>query len=247
MKPDETKLLNAYLDDELDAAASLDFEARMAGNPALRTACDGLREMSAAIRENADSHRAPAGLSSRVRAALPAAPAAPARGNWQQWWKPGAALCAVALAGFGLALALIHPAADETVARDVIASHVRATLSQRVIDVASSDQHTVKPWLSARLPFSPPVANFSAQGFELVGARVDYVDSRPAAVLVYKRRQHLVEVFVWPVANGAARRALGRDGFNVEQFAAEGMGFWVVSDLNRNELADFTGLLAARR
>ena len=102
------------------------------------------------------------------------------------------------------------------------------------------------PWLSARLPFSPPVADFSPEGFELAGARLDYVGGRPVAVLVYKRRQHLIDAFIWP-GSGPRDGAYSRDGFNVERSSAEGMRICLVSDLNRNELSDLARLLIARR
>jgi anti-sigma factor RsiW len=126
----------------------------------------------------------------------------------------------------------------------VLASHVRATLGNRLSDVASSDQHTVKPWLSARLAFSPPVTDLSAYGFELQGGRLDYVGGQPVAVLVYQRRLHLIDVFVWPAHGQGAEQMLTRDGFNIERFARAGMSFWLVSDLGRNELNDFARLLA---
>ncbi|HEX9217306.1 MAG TPA: hypothetical protein VF864_10055, partial [Gemmatimonadales bacterium] len=132
------------------------------------------------------------------------------------------------------------------ITQDVLASHVRATLSNRFHDVASSDQHTVKPWLSARLAFSPPVADLSASGFELAGGRLDYIGAQPVAVLVYKRRQHVVDVFVWPAEEQKAGQTLTRDGFNIEHFAKNGMGFWLVSDLSRGELDDLARLLAER-
>ncbi len=126
----------------------------------------------------------------------------------------------------------------------MLASHVRATLGNRVSDVASSDEHTVKPWLSARLAFSPPVTDLSAYGFELRGSRLDYVGGQPVAVLVYQRRLHLIDVFVWPAHGQGAEQMLTRDGFNIERFESAGMSFWLVSDLGRNELNDFARLLA---
>src|SRR5258706_7488107 len=133
---------------------------------------------------------------------------------------------------------------DEHITQEVLASHVRSVLPSRSYDVASSDQHTVKPWLSARLAFSPPVADLSASGFELAGGRLDYIGAQPVAVLVYKRRQHLIDVFVWPVEAQKSEQTLMRDGFNVEHFATNGMDYWLVSDLSRNELDDFARLLA---
>ena len=126
----------------------------------------------------------------------------------------------------------------------LFSGHARATLSGRLIEVASSDQHTVKPWLSARLDFSPPVPDLSAHGFPLAGGRLDYADGRQVAALVYHPRQHSIDVFVWPARKDAAVQTASRDGFNVSHLAAHGMNFWIVSDISHNELADFTALLA---
>lgn len=252
-------LLHAYIDGELDPAKTLELEAHLAQNPSLRAACGRLREMSEAVRLKADYYTAPAWLEERVRAAIPAEPkeghARPAWWGWLKpagsfaavdWLRPAASFAAVALVTWVVALGVMRPSEDERIAQDVLASHVRATLSSRLYDVASSDQHTVKPWLSARLAFSPPVADLSASDFELVGGRLDYIGAQPVAVLVYKRRQHLIDVFVWPAEAQKAEQTLTRDGFNIERFARNGMSFWIVSDLNRDELGDLARLLAER-
>jgi anti-sigma factor RsiW len=151
---------------------------------------------------------------------------------------------AVGVAGVALTGFLFILAGQERIADELLASHGRATVGRRMIDVASSDLHTVKPWLSARLPYSPPVADFSAEAFELVGARLDHANGRPVAVLVYKRRQHIIDAYVWPAAGGVKAGELTRDGFHLVRFAANDMAFWLVSDLNRNELDDLARLLA---
>jgi len=239
------KLLHVYVDGELDAAKSLELEAHLAGNPAARAACERLREMSAAIRDRADYHAAPPALAARLRASVPAAPERAPRLAWRLWLKPAAAFAAVALLTWIVTVQTLRPGEDESIAREVLASHVRATLANRLFDVASSDQHTVKPWLSARLAFSPPVADLSSHGFELRGGRLDYVSGRAVAALVYQRRQHVIDVFVWPIETQKSEQVSTHDGFNIERFAKNGMGFWLVSDLNRNELGDFARLVAA--
>jgi anti-sigma factor RsiW len=245
-REEAAKLLHAYADGELDAAKSLELEAHLAGNPAARAACERLREMSAAIRSRADYHAAPASLAARLRASVPAAPEeAPPRAALRAWLKPAALFAAIALVAWVVAIMATRPGDDEGIAQEALASHVRATLGNRLFDVASSDQHTVKPWLSARLAFSPPVADFSAHGFELMGGRLDYVGGRSVAVLVYQRRKHMIDVFIWPAREPRVEQTVARDGFNVEHFARGGMSFWLVSDLNRNELGDFARLLAA--
>ncbi len=239
------KLLHAYVDGELDAAKTLELEAHLSGNPAARAACERLREMSAAIRDRADYHLAPSALAARLRASVPAAPEKAPRLAWRRWLEPAAAFAVAAFLTWVVAVQTLRPGVDEHIAQEVLASHVRATLANRLFDVASSDQHAVKPWLSARLPFSPPVADLSSHGFELRGGRLDYVGGQSVAVLVYQRRQHTIDVFVWPATAEKARRALTLDGFNAEGFARGGMSFWLVSDLNRNELSDFARLVAA--
>jgi anti-sigma factor RsiW len=240
-----SRLLHAYVDGELDPAKSLELEGHLDSDAAARAACERLREISAAIRDKADYHAVPASLAARLRASVPAAPEdAPRRAVWWSWLKPAASLAAVALVTWVIAISTLRPDADERIAQEVLASHVRATLTNHLSDVASSDQHTVKPWLSARLAYSPPVTDLSAQGFELRGGRLDYVGGQPVAVLVYQRRQHLIDVFVWPAQGQTAGRVMSRDGFNIERFGHGRMSFWLVSDLNRNELNDFARLFA---
>ena len=203
------------------------------------------RELSAAIREKGDYHAAPESLVAAVRASLPVAEEdGAARSRMRFWFLQAAALAGVAFITWAATMGHLRPNEDERIAGEVLASHVRATLGNRPIDVASSDQHTVKPWLSGRLPFSPPVADHSGQGFELRGARLDHVDSRPVAVLVYARRLHLIDVYVRPARTRGTERSLTRDGFNLEHFSSGEMDYWLLSDLNRNELHDFARLLA---
>jgi len=238
------KLLHAYVDGELDAARTLELDAHLAEDAATRAACEALRGMSAAIRGKADYHVAPAPFAQRLADAVPPSPGTSLRRFRLPRWLPAAAAVAgvVALA-WVIAIVALRPGDDQRLVAEVLDAHVRATLAGRSFDVASSDQHTVKPWLSARLPFSPTVTDLSAQGFELTGGRLDYVGGQRVAVLAYKRRQHLIDVFVWP-AEEIRGLALTRDGFNMERFAKNGMSYWLVSDLNRNELGDFARLLA---
>jgi len=240
------KLLQAYVDGELDAARAVELEAHLAENAAARAACEGLRGMSAAIRAKADYYVAPAAFARRLAASVPLAPEERARRRFSlpRWLPQAAAFAGVVALAWVIAIPAMRPGEDERLAAEVLSSHVRATLAGRSFDVASSDQHTVKPWLSARLPFSPPVADLSAQGFELTGGRLDYVGGQRVAVLAYKRRQHLIDVFVWPGEAKPANATL--DGFNLERFAKKGMSYWLISDLNRNELGDLARLLAER-
>jgi anti-sigma factor RsiW len=231
-------LLHAYLDGELDARASLELEHALADSADLRRQLDEARALRELLRERAPRHRAPAGLRRRV-AAL-AEPRFAVRRNWLLWPAAGAV---AAVAAFALVTVLRTMDNDERVVRDVVAGHARAMLTGRVIEVASSDRHVVKPWLGGKLDFSPPVRDFEAEGFKLAGARLDYLDGRPVAALVYRHRSHVVDVFVWPSARDDRPRAHSERGYNVARFSSSGMQFWAVSDLNAAELDELAALL----
>jgi anti-sigma factor RsiW len=233
-------MMHAYVDGELEPSKCMELEAHLAANPAARAACERLRGMSAAIREKADYHLAPEALIAQLRgqAVETASPSI-----WRGWPGMGVALAAVAFITWTAAVGYLRPGETERLSQEVLSSHVRATLGQRSFDVASSDQHMVKPWLSARLNFSPPVIDLSAQGFELLGARLDYIGGQPVAVLVYRRRHHIIDAYVRPARGPVASLSLTRDGFNIQSFSRDSMEFWLVSDLNRNELGDFVRLL----
>ncbi len=250
MASEDTDRLHAYLDSELSAAESAAFEARLAADAPLRAELARLRELSEQIRGHGRYFDAPPALRARLasvsEAHLAAAATRPtfaalARRRWLAAGLVGAGAGALAAAGVGYWFI-----AGSNLRDQIIDAHVRAALGNRLIDVASSDQHTVKPWLSARLPFSPSVPDLSDQGFELAGARLEYIDRQPVAALVYRRRQHIITSFIWP-QDGQSPRALHDErGFHIVRFAAGGMAYWSVSDLNRSELDDFARALASR-
>ncbi|MEP7102417.1 MAG: anti-sigma factor [Burkholderiales bacterium] len=246
--------LNAFVDGELELSQQLAIEARLLSDEVLRAEVDALRGLRDAVRERAEYHAAPDAL--RVRLSLPAAAAASSsvasRAEWRGWfaWRPLVPAFVIAgLAAWGLSLALnadlSQPGRDEALMREVIASHGRSTVGQLLVDVASSDQHAVKPWLSSRLDYPPPVADAPVPGASFLGGRVDYLDGRPVAALVYRQRQHLIDAYVWPTPQrDAAVQALAQRGFNVAHWAHGGMRFWLVSDINRDELVAFAQALA---
>ncbi len=255
MRKDEAlKMLQPYVDGELDAATCVELERHLADDAAARAKLDVLRALSATIRGGAEYHAAPAALRDRV-AAIARAPQAelarlPGRRRFEwlrtEWVRvAGFSTASAALAAL-LTFAILRPTPPDPLERDAFASHVRAVVGERLIDVASSDQHAVKPWLSARLGFSPPVHDYSGSGFELAGARVDVIGGERAAVLVYKRRLHMIDVLVQPARAEQSLTGTARNGYNLLHFARDGMSYWLVSDLNRPELTDLAKLLGSR-
>jgi anti-sigma factor RsiW len=203
--------------------------------------------LRAAITTRVPAFQAPDTLRARVRAALGAAARvrAPRRFSVRGAWRPlalAASLAVVALGSWRLAL---QRAAGETLLDDVLTSHIRSLMPGHLTDVPSSDHHTVKPWFNGRLDFSPPVYDFSGRGYPLLGGRLDYLNGRPVAALVYGRRQHLINEFLWPTGRGpAAVPSTGtRQGYHLLHWTTPDYSYWVVSDLGFPELRDFAGLL----
>jgi anti-sigma factor RsiW len=166
--------------------------------------------------------------------------------SWR--WLSAAAAVAVVIGGTWLITTLPSQRADDESAREVVSGHVRSLMASHLNDVTSTDQHTVKPWFAGKLDFSPPVTDFAAADYPLIGGRLDYLQGRSVAALVYMHRKHTITVFVWPVASVREELApaLTEQGFHVIHGTHARMAYWVVSDLNTEELATFARMLAAR-
>ena len=134
---------------------------------------------------------------------------------------------------------------DAGTREEVLAAHVRSLMADHLTDLTSDERHTVKPWLSTRLDFAPPVEDLAGEGFSLVGGRLDYLGGRPVAALVYRYRQHIINVFVWPSSKspGIPVQNWTLRGYNIARSDARGMSFWAVSDLNSKDLQKLAGLL----
>lgn len=230
-------LLQAELDGELDAAQAAALAEHRAGCPVCKRNEALLAATRRALR-GATYHRAGPELLRAVASRIGADQAPPRRGGWLPWQ---------GLAGFGAGAALaaplvltLLPAGRPELVAALVDDHVRALQPGHLMDVVSTNQHTVKPWFDGRLDFAPPVKDLAATGFPLLGGRLDYVHGRSVAVLVYSRGKHLVELFVWPASGAAAEPARAtRDGYNVVHWTADGMSLTAVSDLEPAGLQEF--------
>jgi anti-sigma factor RsiW len=232
-------LTGAYADDELDAVLDAQVREHLATCGSCAEAHAQLLALRAGIRERAPCYRAPAGMQDRVRAAVRQA-GRQAVEPWR-WIAVAAAILLMVSAGWNVAAWRSH-SSSSPVAEDVFASHVRSLIGAHLLDVPSSDRHTVKPWFNGKLDFSPEVADFAAQGFPLIGGRIDYVGDRPVAALVYQRRQHIINVFTWPSTAPDAPTTLIRNGYHIVHWNNAGMAWWAVSDLNADEMRQFENL-----
>lgn len=233
-------LLEPLLDSELDAGNKADVESHLQGCVACAEVHHKLSELRTTIRAGAPYYNAPEHLRGRVRAALRETPTRRLVVPWR--WVAASAAAGFALASLVLTVTIRPPAPQrDLVAREIVSSHVRSLMPGHLMDVPSSDQHTVKPWFAGKLDFSPRVKDLKAQGFELKGARLDYIDNRPVAAIVFQRRQHLINLFVWPetLKPLSAMASFAQNGFNIVRWWSGGLEYWAISDLNAEELIQF--------
>jgi anti-sigma factor RsiW len=242
----DEQLLQAFVDGELDLKVQLEFEQRLRDDALLNAQVQSLRRLRSAVREGADYHAAPAALRMPWHAQddAPAATAVAAR--WRGWQPLAAGLGLAMVLMLAVQLAWLQSSKDQRLLDDVVASHVRSTVGQHLVDLASSDHHTVKPWLASRLGFSPQVSERPSPSAVFLGGRVDYLDGRPVAALAYRHGQHVVNSFLWPTEAGdrAPRYAVER-GFQIAHWSRGGMNHWVISDLNREEFGAVVRTLEA--
>jgi len=238
-----TELLGALADGELEPARRDAARTHLAGCADCAARLRALRALSASLSAEVPYHRAPAELRGRVARALRGS-GRPALAAWRARLAPGLAGAAV---GFACALFVLRssppprPPLDEAVSL-----HIRAMLSDKLVAVESSDHHTVKPWFSRHVDFSPPVPDLAAAGFPLQGGRVEAYGGRRAAVSVYARGRHVIDVFNWPEpgADTSPAPAAEQRGYHVLSWREGAFGYRAVSDLNERELTEFASLLS---
>jgi anti-sigma factor (TIGR02949 family) len=247
-------LLHALLDDELDAGHSRDVEAHVASCPGCTEKLEAFRAMRAAMASANLKEAAPASLRARIEASLPAPSARiiplskfslPSRRSFFGGFAVGS-VASAALAAT-LVLAVFRTDLDRSVADDVVSAHIRSLQAGHLMDVVTSDQHTVKPWFDGKVDVAPPVVDLTAQGFTLLGGRLDYIDGEPVASVIYQRRKHVINLFVAQRlgAEHATVTARTIQGYNVRHWTAQGLDFWAVSDLDPEELGEFVQKISA--
>ena len=257
-------LMDGYLDGELDALTSQKIEQHLRDCPKCEQAYEVEAAMAHAISQAAPYYKAPLELRERIQVSLREAIGAPtSRGAagagllpvrrpeavrrgvffdmpWN-WLALAAAIVLAAIVASSFLPGRRQPGADQFLATELIASHVRSLMADHLTDVASSDQHTVKPWLDVKLDFAAPVMDLSGDGFPLIGGRLDYLDNHSVAALVYQRRKHFINLFIWPTtpADNKEQKMVTRQGFNLLHWIAGDFTYWAVSDVNIAELQTF--------
>jgi anti-sigma factor RsiW len=246
--PETQALIHGYVDGELDLMKCLEIEQHLEACPACAQAHASLQAVRAAVQNSSLYFQTPPGLAKRVQSSLRGA----SHAHRTQGVIPrrllavAASLALVTAGGWGLLRALPGRSADEFLTQELVASHVRSQmLPSHQFDVASSDAHTVKPWFEGKLDFSPPVKDLVAEGFPLVGGRLDYLHGRAVAALLYQRRKHSINLFIWPSSpsDEGAPKTVTRQGFHILQWTGSGMTFCAVSDLTEGELQEFVLLI----
>jgi anti-sigma factor RsiW len=237
-------LIGPYADGELEATAILELEPHLQSCPACALELRNLQSLKRTLKSDALYFTAPAELRRRIKAELPLpAKAVDQRPAWNWNW-----LTTAMSGAFAVCLALlllVRPSSEQPPTQEIISSHIRSLMGNHLMDVVSTDQHTVKPWFDGKLDFAPPVVNPTEKGFPLAGGRLDYLDGRQVAALVYKRNLHVINLFIWPAKDGSdtAETTVVRQGYNVIHWNYAGMTCWAVSDLNTAELKEFVQLL----
>jgi anti-sigma factor RsiW len=247
-------MLHALIDRELDASHACDVETHLTSCASCAEELRAFRAIRAAMHATSLKEAAPAYLRSRIEAMLPLPSARviaprkffqPSRRTFFGGFAVGTALSAAMTAS--LVLMVVRSDQNQQVADEVVSAHIRSLQAGHLLDVETSDQHTVKPWFNGKVDVAPPVIDLTAQGFTLLGGRLDYIDGEPVASVVYQRRKHVINVFVAQRLGAKHASAITAtiQGYNVRHWSEEGLDFWAVSDLAGDELDEFVQKIAA--
>jgi mycothiol system anti-sigma-R factor len=239
--------VHAYLDDQLEPALVARIQEHLRACPACTQIYERQRAMNSVVRQHAHYQTAPRHLARSIRSNLRALAEVerPRRRVAWGWFASGAAFACALTLTVSLTLFQLGPRGETSnLDRELIEAHVRSLMVNHLTDVASSDQHTVKPWFNGKLAMSPPVVDLVSDGYPLIGGRLDYLDQRPVVALVYRHAAHPINLFIWPEGGSAAPRSETHQGYNLLRWTQGGMAYSAVSDLNLAELQDFQKLIA---
>jgi anti-sigma factor RsiW len=244
--------IDAYIDNELDVAATIVVKQHLRDCSRCQQLLEARKAVVALLDNPQVRFEVPDSLLGKIQSVLPASRSDVKQRSgsrfFNPWFTVPLALAATIAVMLGLVFlnqgGMFDRSRGNALAQDVISSHVRSLLATHLLDVPSTDQHTVKPWFDGKLKFSPPVRDFADQGFRLIGGRLDYINGREVAALVYQRRLHVVNLFIWPLGSGrnTAAESFTKDGYNVSHWDRDGFEFWAVSDVNAEDLRVFAGL-----
>ena len=239
MNCEEAKnLIHPLIDGELDASHTREVEAHVANCAGCAQELAALRDLQKEIAASHLGYRAPENLRRKIDHILPHPAMRPSRREMLKGFGLGAGLSAVAASA--VFIMVVRNDADQRILGEVVSAHLRSLQPDHLTDVLSSDQHTVRPWFNGRLDVAPPVVDLTAQGFTLFGGRLDAIGGKVAAVIVYRRRVHIINLFV--MSAPAERRPATMEmvqGFNIRHWSEQGLSLWAVSDLNAHELQEF--------
>jgi anti-sigma factor RsiW len=245
MNHDEIReLVHAHVDGELDLISGREVEQHLRGCDECRRAEEQIRGLHDALTSSAPAYRAPAHLRRSIRRALRREANVSER-TLSPWliFATGAAFAIIVL-GFAL-FQTTRASQGNKLVDEVVSNHVRSLLATHLVDVASSDQHTVKPWFDGKIDFAPDVHDFAISGFPLVGGRLDYLDGKTVVALVYQRNKHPINLFITPATGSpdSSPVSFTRRGYNLLSWVHREMRYWAVSDLNETELKQFASLI----
>jgi anti-sigma factor RsiW len=244
--------IDAYIDNELDVATAILVKQHLRDCFQCQHLLESRKFVGALLKNPQVPFEVPDSLRGKIQSALPPAGSRAKRGSDSRsaiaWFSVPLALAAAFAVVLGLVFlyqgTTLNRSRGNALANEVMSSHLRSLLATHLLDVPSTDQHTVKPWFDGKLKFSPPVQDFSEHGFRLIGGRLDYLNGREVAALVYQRNKHIVNLFIWPSESGGstAGQSFVKDGYNVLHWEHDGFEFWAVSDVNAVDLRAFASL-----
>ncbi|MGH2495126.1 MAG: anti-sigma factor family protein [Ktedonobacteraceae bacterium] len=241
-------LIDGYIDDELDLVSNLDIEQHLQTCPKCEHLYRNRQALQTLIHTSPLSHKAPEHLQKRIQSSLRQAdqPRRSVRRTAFALLTVAAVLLIAFITTWSIIRNVSAPSVDEPMVQSVLASHIRSLMVNHLVDVRSTDQHTVKPWFDGKLDYAPVVIDLAQQGYPLVGGRLDYLDNRPVAALVYQHETHVINLFTWPAASPTANSpvtTVTRQGYHMITWTQAGMVYWAVSDIEEDKLQTFVQLL----